>query len=314
MSYKGVARKWLIPISQKVALGALQPEPTRLLCVTYRGLIWQGDCSTTGRFRLRHFEPEKSWLSGHTAQEGTLEGLNIMQSKWLSALLVIACVALLSGAGFASTCPGGYYNQYLGSGFSCSIDDKTFSNFQYTSSSNPPGFQLPAGSIAVTPITTPGNPGLQFSGGWEASTTTGVLSMDSLFQFTVNVNPGGAKITDLSLSIGGVGFMGTGQVVVDETVCLGATFPSCTGGTVDYLRVARDSNENIIYDQINFAGVSEVDVEKDVLINAGTNGSASLSLVTNQFSEGTTPEPASILLFGSGALALAGVLRRKLNH
>jgi hypothetical protein len=139
--------------------------------------------------------------------------------------------------------------------------------------------------------------------------------MDSLFQFTVNVNPGGAKITDLSLSIGGVGFMGTGQVVVDETVCLGATFPSCTGGTVDYLRVARDSNENIIYDQINFAGVSEVDVEKDVLINSGTNGSASLSLVTNQFSEQSpVPEPASILLFGSGALALAGVLRRKLNH
>src|ERR1039458_9248210 len=120
-----------------------------------------------------------------------------MQNKWFSALLVISCVALLSGAGFASACPGGYYNQYLGSGFSCSIDDKTFSNFQYTSSSNPPGFQLPTGSIAVTPITTPLNPGLQFSGGWEASTTTGVLSMDSLFQFTVNVNPGGAKITDL---------------------------------------------------------------------------------------------------------------------
>jgi hypothetical protein len=139
--------------------------------------------------------------------------------------------------------------------------------------------------------------------------------MDSLFQFTVNVNPGGNLITDVSLSIGGVGFMGTGQVVVDETVCLGATFPACTGGTVEYLRVARDSGENISFDQINFAGVSEVDVQKDVLINSGTNGSASLSLVTNQFSEGgAVPEPGSILLFGSGALALAGVLRRKLKH
>ena len=29
---------------------------------------------------------------------------------------------------------------------------------------------------------------------------------------------------------------------------------------------------------------------------------------------GTTPEPSSILLFGSGILGLVGVLRRKLNR
>jgi hypothetical protein len=206
-------------------------------------------------------------------------------------------------------------SDYLVQGFSCGIDDKTFSNWQYTFSSNPGGFGLPPGAVAVTPITTPGNPGFQFSGSWVASTSSGILSVDSLLQYTVNVNPGGHPITDLSLSIGGVGFMGTGQVVVDETVCLGATFPSCSGGTVDFLRVARDSNENKTFDEISFAGVTEVDVEKDILVNAGTNGAASVSLVTNQFSEGgTTPEPASILLFGSGALALAGVLRRKLKH
>jgi hypothetical protein len=55
-------------------------------------------------------------------------------------------------------------------------------------------------------------------------------------------------------------------------------------------------------------GVSEVDVAKDVEIEAGTNGNASLSLVTNQFSD--VPEPDSIMLFGSGVLALAGLLRR----
>lgn len=240
-----------------------------------------------------------------------LEERKHMQSKWLSALLVIACVALLSGIGFADPCPSGTYADYLGQGFSCGIDDKTFSNFQYSFSSNPTGFGIPAGSVAVSPITTPGNPGLQFSASWLASNSSGILSMDSLFQFTVNVNPGGNLITNVSLSIGGVGTSGTGSVFVDETVCIGATFPACTGGTVEDLSVFKDGTGQQTFDEITFAGVSEVDVQKDVLISAGTNGSARLSLVTNQFSEGTVPEPASILLFGSGALALAGVLRRK---
>ena len=236
-----------------------------------------------------------------------------MKNKWLSALLVIGCVTLMSGIGFASACPAGFYDQYLGSGFTCGIDDKTFGNFSYTSSSNPPGFGLPAGSVAVTPITTPGNPGFQFSAGWLASTASGIQSMDSLIQFSVNVNKGGNPITDVSLSIGGAGFQGTGSVTVDETICLGAMFPSCSGGTVKTLEVFDNSTGSLFFDEVTFSGVTEVDVQKDILIDAGTNGGATLSLVTNQFSEGTTPEPASILLFGSGALALAGVLRRKLK-
>jgi hypothetical protein len=236
-----------------------------------------------------------------------------MKSKWFSALLVIACVALLSGIGFASACPsGGYMSTYLGTGFSCTIGDKTFSSWIYTSTSSPPGFEIQAGSVGVTPITTPGNPGFQFNAPWLASTLSGVQGRDSFFEFQVNSS--GAPITDVSLSIGGFGTTGTGSITVDETVCLGATFPACSGGTTKTLEVYANSGGFKAFDEVSFAGVTEVDVEKDVLIDAGTNGSATLSLVTNQFSEGSTPEPASILLFGSGALALAGVLRRKLNH
>jgi PEP-CTERM motif len=206
-------------------------------------------------------------------------------------------------------------SQYLGSGFNCTIDDKTFGNFIYTSTSTPPGFEIMAGSVGVTPITTPGNPGFQFNAPWHASTLSGVLGRDSFLEFTVNVNPGGNLITDVSLSMGGFGTTGTGSITIDETVCLGATFPACSGGTVRTLEVYANSGGFLSYDEISFAGVSEVDVEKDILIDAGTNGGATLSLVTNQFSEGgAVPEPGSILLFGSGALALAGVLRRKLNH
>ncbi len=237
-----------------------------------------------------------------------------MQNKWFSALLVTACIVLLSGIGFASACPSTTLDQYLGSGFSCGIDDKTFSNWGYHGTANPPGFGLPPGSIDVEPITTPGRPGFEFTAPWFVSTSSGVLAQDSLIEYTATVNPGGMLITDLSLTMGGAGFGGTGSIVIDETVCLGATFPLCTGGTVETLRVFDSVDGSKFVDHITFDGVSVVDVEKDIELDSGTNGNASLSLVTQQFSEGATPEPSSILLFGSGALAFAGVLRRKLTR
>jgi PEP-CTERM motif len=236
-----------------------------------------------------------------------------MKSKWFPALLVMACVVLLSGIGFAAACQDITMDHYIVPGFSCGIDDKTFSNWNYQGTGNPPGFGIPAGSVMVQPISTPNNPGFLFTAGWFVSTSSGVLSQDSLIEYTVTVNPGGNLITDLSLSIGGVGFAGTGSVFVDEDVCIGATFPSCTGGTVEHLQAFSSADGTQLFDSISFNGVSVVDVEKDIELNAGTAGNARLSLVTQQYSEGATPEPSSILLFGSGALAFAGVLRRKLK-
>lgn len=228
--------------------------------------------------------------------------------------ITLAVVLATAVIAFASNCPNTTYDQYLGSGFNCTINDQTYQDFAYTGTSNPPGFEIPAGSIGVTPITTPGNPGLQWSTGWNASTSSGILTQDSLFQFVVTGDPNNL-ITDLSLSIAGVGFMGTGSISVDETACLGAMLPSCSGGTVVSLHVFDSSAGQQLFDQVNFAGVSLIDVSKDLLVSAGTNGSAQVSVLTDQFSEGqgTVPEPGTLSMFGAGILALGGFARRKLN-
>src|SRR5208337_2917984 len=112
--------------------------------------------------------------------------------------------------------------------------------------------------------------------------------------YTVNVNQGGQPITDLSLSMGGVAWTGTGSILVAESACLGAMFPSCSGGQIIKLSVFDSSSGTQLFDSATFAGVTEIDLQKDISVVAGTNGSAAVSLVTNQFSEGTTPEPSSI--------------------
>ncbi len=232
-----------------------------------------------------------------------------------NAVLALSVILASSLFVFADNCPTTTYDNYIVSGFSCNIGDKTFSDFAYTGTSSPPGFAIQAGSVGVTPITTPGNPGFQWSAPWFASTSAGILAQDSLFQFNVNVAPGGAPITDLSLSISGVGNIGTGTVVVDETACLGAVLPTCSGGQFVTLEVFSGPNGQLLSDTVSFAGVTEVSVSKDVEIQAGTNGQATLSVVSDQFSEGTStvPEPGTLSMFGAGALALAGYARRKMK-
>jgi hypothetical protein len=216
---------------------------------------------------------------------------------------------------YASDCPTTTYDNYIVPGFSCGIQDQTYANFAYSGTSNPPGFDIPAGSIAVTPLTFMDNPGFQWSAPWFASTGSGILAEDSLLQFSVNVNPGGAPITDLTLTIGGMGFQGTGAVIVDETACLGAVLPTCTGGSIVTLEVYDSSSGSKLSDTVDFAGVDEVSVDKDIEVQAGTNGQATLSVVTDQFGSGssTVPEPGTFSMIGIGAVAAIGFVRRKIK-
>ena len=234
-----------------------------------------------------------------------------MKRLTLTLLVVLAGIT----TAFADVCPSSTLDKYLGSGYSCGIDDKTFFDFSYSSSSNPGGYGIPASGVSVSPINTPGNPGFLFNAPWTVSTNSGVIMLDSLIGYTVTVNQGGQAITDLTLAMVGFDAIGTGEISIDETYCLGGILPVCSGGTEGTLVLNYTSKGGATSQTVNFAGVTEISVEKDILLTAGTNGQAAVSGVYNQFSEGsgTTPEPSSALLFGTGVIGLAGVLRRKLR-
>jgi len=228
-----------------------------------------------------------------------------MKTVTLALLMVVVCAVL----GYAdSACQTDTYDTYLGSGFSCGINSADFSNFTYSTSGTD---HLPPSSITVNPITTPNNPGFLFNAPWGVTSGS---SQDSILGFTITSS---APITDLTLRMFGAQVQGTGLVTVGEDYCLGDTFSDgCASGIEGNLSTFLSSSGSKLSDSATFSGVKEIDIKDSIELLGGSNGFAVLSGVQNQFSQsggGTVPEPGSILLFGSGVLCAAGVIRRKLN-
>ena len=80
------------------------------------------------------------------------------------------------------------------------------------------------------------------------------MSQESLFTYTINVNKGGAPITDLELTIANVAFTGTGTVDVQEFACIGGSLPACTGGKLERLEVYDGANRTQLFDSVNLLG------------------------------------------------------------
>jgi hypothetical protein len=226
--------------------------------------------------------------------------------KRFSLLFLILASVLLSSSAFASitTCPTASYTAYLVASFTCTSGNLAFSAFGYSSSANPPGNAIPASGLTVTPQVTDGNEGFQFAGGWNVGTQAGGVDsfQDSVVSFTVTAG----AITDLHLFFNG-SFTGTGTASVVESYCLNHVLAGCPGGNSGSISVTNPppSFNAVVF----FAPVTSVSVSKDIHVDSGTNGTASISQVINTFS---SPEPLSFVLLGSGLLGL-GLLRKRVT-
>ncbi len=210
-------------------------------------------------------------------------------------LLLFTLVLGTSFAAWAGSCATATLAVYDAPGFSCSIDDITFSGFSYVPSGS---VIISASDVSVTPEISGSELGFQFNAPWFAL-PGGFL--DSFIDYTATCD--GCQIDDLVLNMAGAG-AGTGGIVrVDENS------PALTGT----LTVGAAGATTILSDSATFAPVGSLTVSKDILLGGGTSGLGSaVSSVTNLFSTTPTvvPEP-SLLVLCAGFLGLAPMARRR---
>ena len=214
--------------------------------------------------------------------------------------LKLASFAFLSLAvARADLCTGGTLADYTASGFSCSIDELTFSGFSYHPTASGGASAPNAGGVAVNPEKVGTLSGFLFTAGWLVS--KGQVE-DSAIIYTASCNQ--CLIDDVVLIMAG-GARSSGTASVSETSV--TPFVSLlTGGSV-------------LSDMTTFSpGVPTITITKDIGVSGGTasDGLAHISTVTNLFSTNmttATPEP-SLGLLCLGVFVLIPVARWKLRR
>jgi hypothetical protein len=217
------------------------------------------------------------------------------------ALAAAAVVAL--GVGQSARADSAFLSELLDGG-SLVAGDKIFTNFDEFVAFGTAGADAPgADEIFVEArIGSDGVVELVFaSAKWDVNSGQ---TMDTFFSFDVLVAPGSPNvITEVQAALRGFSTSGDGSIHLDEAVFGSNTFPFDPFlGTIGL-----DTETGPIAGSLGVPpGYKLLHITKDLALDGGTSGRASISQFVQRFVQTVVPEPSSVVLVGMGATLLVG--------